>query len=48
MNQSRKNPEPRHYPPVYEKLIPIALVIIAAVMIALAILSILVFFGWVG
>ncbi len=45
MRESRKNPVPRRYPPIYEKLIPIALVMIVGVIVVLAIISVLVMAG---
>ena len=46
MKEQPKNPNPRRYPPVYEKLIPLALVIILVVIAVLAVFSILVL--WAG
>jgi len=45
MKEPRKNPFPRRYPPVYEKLIPIALLVILAVIVVLAVFAVMVLLG---
>ncbi len=47
MNKSNKSPN-RQYPPLLEKLVPIALLIILVAMIALLGIAVSVAMGWFG
>lgn len=45
MSESQKGPPKREYPPFYEKVVPIALAVIAVGIIALIIISFVVIVG---
>lgn len=48
MGQQQKSASPRRYPPLYERLIPVALVVLLASTLFLIVVSIAVIFGWIG
>ncbi len=43
-----KSAPPRRYPPLYERLIPVALVVLLASTVFLAVVSVAVILGWIG
>ena len=43
-----KSVPPRRYPPLYERLIPVALVVLLASTVFLAVVSVAVILGWIG
>lgn len=43
-----KSAPPRRYPPLYERLIPVALVVLFVSTLFLAIVSVAVILGWIG
>ncbi len=47
MSQPKSVP-PRRYPPLYERLIPVALVVLLGSTLFLVIVSMAVILGWIG